>query len=49
MNHQFGLDRPVVERYVTWLGDALHGDLGKSWFTTVPVSDSIKQALPVSP
>jgi peptide/nickel transport system permease protein len=47
MNHQFGLDRPVVERYFTWLGDALHGDLGTSWFTTVPVADSIKQALPV--
>jgi peptide/nickel transport system permease protein len=47
MNHQFGLDRPLVPRYLTWLGDALHGDLGRSWFTTVPVSDSIKQALPV--
>jgi peptide/nickel transport system permease protein len=47
MNHQFGLDKPLVPRYLAWLGDALHGDLGKSWFTTVPVSDSIKQALPV--
>jgi peptide/nickel transport system permease protein len=47
MNHQFGLDQPVVPRYFTWLGDALHGDLGRSWFTTVPVSQSIKQALPV--
>ena len=47
MNHQFGLDQPVVERYLTWLGGALQGDLGKSWFTTVPVADSIKQALPV--
>lgn len=47
MNHQFGLDRPLVQQYVTWLGDALHGDLGRSWFTTVPVSDSIRQALPV--
>jgi peptide/nickel transport system permease protein len=47
MNHQFGLDRPLVPRYFAWLGDALHGDLGRSWFTTVPVADSIKQALPV--
>jgi peptide/nickel transport system permease protein len=47
MNHQFGLDEPLVPRYFTWLTHALHGDLGKSWFTTVPVSDSIKQALPV--
>src|SRR3954468_20742006 len=47
MNHQFGLDQPLVPRYFTWLTHALHGDLGRSWFTTVPVSDSIKQALPV--
>ncbi|MEP9364155.1 ABC transporter permease [Nocardioides sp. CN2-186] len=47
MNHQFGLDQPLVPRYFTWLGNALHGDLGQSWFTTVPVSDSIRQALPV--
>jgi peptide/nickel transport system permease protein len=47
MNHQFGLDRPLVSQYVSWVGNALHGDLGRSWFTTVPVGHSIKQALPV--
>lgn len=47
MNHVFGLDRPLPVRYVTWLGDALTGDLGRSWFTTLPVSDSVFQALPV--
>ncbi|RLV50389.1 ABC transporter permease [Nocardioides mangrovicus] len=47
LNHQFGLDRPLVPRYLAWLGDALHGDLGRSWFTTVPVSSSVRQALPV--
>lgn len=47
MNQQFGLDKPVVVQYFTWLGNALQGDLGSSWFTTIPVSDSIRQALPV--
>lgn len=47
MNAQFGLDQPLVPRYFTWLGNALQGDLGVSWFTTVPVADSVKQALPV--
>jgi peptide/nickel transport system permease protein len=47
MNHEFGLDRPLVEQYVTWVGNAVQGDLGRSWFTTIPVADSIKQALPV--
>ena len=26
----YGLDRPIVERYLAWLGAALHGDLGYS-------------------
>lgn len=47
MNHQFGLDRPLVTQYVDWLGHAVRGDLGVSWFTTMPVTASIKQALPV--
>lgn len=47
MNHEFGLDRPLVAQYLSWVGHALQGDLGRSWFTTIPVSDSIQQALPV--
>jgi peptide/nickel transport system permease protein len=47
MKHQFGLDVPLWHQYVNWLGNALRGDLGLSWFTTVPVSDSIRAALPV--
>lgn len=47
MNHQFGLDQPLVPRYLGWLGHAVQGDLGRSWFTTLPVSGSIEQALPV--
>lgn len=48
LNHEFGLDRPFLERYVTWIGDALTGDLGRSWFTHIPVAESIGQRLPVS-
>ena len=28
-----GLDRPLIEQYATWLGHALRGDLGESFFT----------------
>src|SRR6476661_2294377 len=28
LNHQLGLDRPFLERYVSWLGAFLHGDFG---------------------
>jgi len=47
LNHEFGLDRPLVVRYLAWVWNALHGDLGRSWFTTVPVSRSIQLAFPV--
>ncbi|WP_079132633.1 ABC transporter permease [Streptomyces nanshensis] len=44
---QFGLDRPLYVQYLSWLGNALTGDLGVSWFTGAPVADSVVQALPV--
>ncbi len=48
MRGVFGLDRPFFVRYFDWLWNALHGDLGSSWFTHIPVTDSIAQRLPVS-
>ncbi|MGH1490493.1 MAG: ABC transporter permease [Acidimicrobiales bacterium] len=27
-----GLNRPVITQYTSWLGDAVRGDLGTSWF-----------------
>lgn len=47
MEAQFGLDKPLPEQFLHWLGAAVTGDLGISWFTGVPVSDSIAEALPV--
>lgn len=47
MNHQFGLDRPFLAQYLAWLGHALTGNLGQSYFTSIPVSTSVSQALPV--
>lgn len=48
LNHVFGLDRPFLVRYFDWIAGAVTGDLGNSWFTTIPVADSIAQAFPVS-
>ena len=44
LNHAFGLDRPLIVQYLDWIGSALHGDLGTSYFTSIPVSDSIATA-----
>lgn len=43
-----GLDEPLWLRYIEWLGATLTGDLGKSWFTTVPVGTTLQTALPVT-
>ncbi|MGW8481643.1 ABC transporter permease [Microbacterium sp. NPDC055903] len=48
LNAAFGLDRPFLVRYADWIGGALTGNLGTSWFTNIPVVDSIAQAFPVS-
>lgn len=46
IREQLGLDRPVVEQYVSWLGGVLHGDLGESLFTGRPVTTTILDAAP---
>jgi peptide/nickel transport system permease protein len=45
---ELNLDDPVWERYLSWLGDALQGDLGESFVTGEPVSESIRERLPTS-
>ncbi|MEU8135584.1 ABC transporter permease [Streptodolium elevatio] len=47
-NAELGLDRPVVEQYTDWLGNALRGDLGTSWFTSEDVNTAIGNRLPVT-
>ncbi|MEA2662616.1 MAG: peptide/nickel transport system permease protein [Chloroflexota bacterium] len=41
-----GLDRPVGERYATWLGGAVRGDLGTSLNTDQPVGVLVAERLP---
>src|SRR4029453_16122229 len=38
-----GLDRPFLVQFGTWLWNILHGDLGTSIFTNLPVSAMIAQ------
>lgn len=41
VRHALGLDRPLLEQYVTFAGNALTGDFGKSFRTGRPVSEEI--------
>jgi peptide/nickel transport system permease protein len=40
-----GLDKPFLTRFGTWLWQILHGNLGKSIFTGLPVTTMIAQRL----
>ena len=53
VRNDLGLDRPVVDRYVDWLGDAVQLDFGRSYLNydntaTPTVAEEIKDRLPVS-
>jgi peptide/nickel transport system permease protein len=43
-----GLDQPLLVQYIDWLGRALTGDLGVSFRTGRPVTESIAQRVPAT-
>ena len=45
---QLGLDLPIYEQYLSWLGGVLQGDFGHSIWTGRPVSAEILGRLPVT-
>ncbi|MFZ5677864.1 MAG: ABC transporter permease [Pseudomonadota bacterium] len=45
---RYGLDRPLVEQYLIWLGQLVRGDLGTAIVMRRPVSDLIAQNIPYS-
>lgn len=46
--HELGLNRPIVEQFTAWATHALHGDLGRSWFSGESVTGAIATRLPVT-
>jgi peptide/nickel transport system permease protein len=45
LNHQLGVDRPVLVQYVDWIGKLAHGNLGMSLEYKVPVVSLLGPAL----
>lgn len=45
---QFGLDKPIWEQYLIYLGNLAHGELGLSFFQRRPVFDVLMEVLPNS-
>ncbi len=48
IRHQLGLDRPVYIQYLTFVGNALHGNFGRSTRSLQPVSAELKLRLPAT-
>jgi peptide/nickel transport system permease protein len=45
---ELGLDKPVLTRFGDWLGGALQGDLGASWFSGQQVTEAITTRVQVT-
>ncbi|MBK0327997.1 ABC transporter permease [Rhodobacteraceae bacterium F11138] len=43
LNRSLGLDAPLVQRYLIWLGNMLTGDFGRSYSLNRPVLDEITE------
>jgi len=49
LEHALGLDVPIHVQYVRWLGNIImHGDLGDSLWTRLPVAPNIIRRFPIS-
>jgi len=46
LKEQMRLDAPIGEQYAVFLGNALRGDLGRSYLTGQPVTEMIGEAFP---
>jgi peptide/nickel transport system permease protein len=48
MREDLGVDRPLPVQYLDWVRHVVSGDLGTSWRTPVPVTETIRARLPVT-
>lgn len=46
LSQQLGLDKPLPEQYVIWIGKMLRGDFGESATRHVPVSQLLEERVP---
>lgn len=48
VKHEYGLDKPLVVQYFSWVNDIFHGNLGESILQRVPVSDEVFRRIPIT-
>ena len=47
LNHQLGLDKPLIQQYWIWVGHVFEGNLGQSFTTHQSTWTIIKQSFPI--
>ena len=48
ISHRLGLDQPLWKQYLTFVGNAVRGDLGYDYYHQVPVTEILGAALPIT-
>ena len=48
MRTKLGLDKPLPVQYLDWLGDALHGGLGRSYTGNQDIAQELMRRLPIT-
>jgi peptide/nickel transport system permease protein len=48
LNALYGIDKPLWQQYLTWAGNIVHGDLGFSLRTGLPITTLLGTSLPVT-
>jgi peptide/nickel transport system permease protein len=48
VRRNLGLDQPLLKQFYLYMGQVLHGDLGKSWLSGLPVTEEIADRFPAS-
>ena len=48
LEHDLGLDQPIILQYLHWIGGLMHGDLGYSYISEKPALDEILPRIPIT-
>ena len=48
LEHELGLDKPIVVQYANWIGGLAHGDLGYSYVSEKPALAEIAPRIPIT-
>ncbi len=48
LRQEAGLDAPMIQQYLTWIGGLVRGDFGQSYFNQFSVTELIGQRLPAT-